>query len=112
MGRVSLADGPDLFLQLVQQPRRTADAPKGSDEIDGVPSREWSKGHACHVGLAADLVHGAPGRRGVRQFLVPAGHHEQHPPGRNTPRHEGEQAQAHLVRPVHVFEYQDQEPHG
>ena len=52
--------------------RLAVDPSQGMNEIDGVGSGERSQRRPGDLRLAAELFQGAPRRRGIRQFLLPA----------------------------------------
>ena len=59
-----------------------------------------------HVGLALQLGEGPLEHRRVDQILLARGDHQQERPGVESAADEGQQPEAHLVRPVEVFEDQ------
>ena len=108
---IALADGPDLLLHLCKPSRVTAGAREKADQINRVGAGKRRQGHLGDPWVPAQLIQGAPRRRGVRQLIFAAGRHEQQAPAWDAQGQEGKQSQAHFVGPVHVLEHQyDQLP--
>ena len=106
--RIPLAHGPDLFLHAGERRGIFAGATQRSDERDGVGARERPERHRCGVGGAGQVLQRSPGVRRLRKLFLTGGDDQQRRPRRDAATHEGQEAQAHLVRPVRVLQDEDQ----
>jgi hypothetical protein len=109
---ISLAYSPDLLSEVRKRVRVAADARKRPGEQYGVGPGERGERQCQSVRLAADLHQRATRRGGVGELLFPRGRKKQQAPSMSASRDIRQEPQAHVVGPMDVFEYQDQQLPG
>jgi hypothetical protein len=103
---IALAGAPYPLAQASQGGVVTSRARKSPNEDDGVSPRQRFEGEGGHVDFSFQLGERPLDDGRVEQILRARRDHQEERPGVQSAADESEQPNAHLVRPVEVFEDQ------
>jgi hypothetical protein len=106
--RIAITPAPCLLGQLLEQ--RLGD-PRGREQTHeggSVGAGERRHQHPLQLSISVELVQRPAEERAVRELLLPDGGERQERDRAQAPAEEREQADAHLIGPVEIFQRVDQ----